>query len=116
MDEQVFNAIVTVVVAIIMWVGGYVLARYRDPLRRIKELSKHPVVAILATAVVAIVEAYWTELDGQKQFEAACDLLARMLKVEPEQVEGLIQAAYEALKALLGEEWDSLKLNLSQLV
>ena len=82
--------------------------------KRIKELSRHPVIGIVASAIVVMVEMWHSDLGGEEQFGEACGLLGLVFGLEPEQVEELVQKAYEAMKALLGDEWEALKLNLSQ--
>ena len=91
---------------------SWLVLRFADPLRRLKELSKSPAVSILAAAAVMLAEAYWSDYGGEVQFEHACEWLASWLDVPADQVRELVQSAYEALRSILGDEWGALKLDL----
>jgi len=95
--------------------ASYLFAKFADPLKRLKDLSKSPVVSILAAAAVMLAEAYWSDYEGKVQFEKACEWLAHWLDAPAVEVEQLVKGAYEALKSILGDEWGSLKLGLEGL-
>jgi len=92
---------------------GWLALRFADPLKRLKELSNSPAVSILAAAAVMLAEAYWSDYGGEAQFEAACKWLAGWLNVPVDQVREIVQAAYDALRDILGDEWGALKLGLA---
>jgi|GEM_PF-2720143 len=98
---------------IIGLVLSWLVLRFADPLGRLKKLSDSPAISILAAAAVMLAEAYWSDYGGEVQFEAACEWLASWLHVPVDRVREIIQAAYEALKEILGDEWDTLKLGLA---
>lgn len=113
MSEELLDLIKTGIPVILSIVLALLFARFRDPLKRLKDLSKNPIISILASAAVLIAEAYWSRYGGEVQFEQACEWLAAWLGVPVDQVRDIVQGAYEALKAILGENWGALKLGLA---
>jgi len=111
-----FDWILVGILWVLAAVISFVFARWRDPLRKLKDICQgQPIWSILAAAAVMIAEAVWGEYSGRRQLEEACRMLsdflaARGIKVSPEQLEEIVQRAYETMKELLGEHWGALKL------
>ena len=107
-------------------VGGivvFLVQRFRGPLVELKKLFKgQPIAQVFAAAAVMIAEAIWTDYEGEVQFEKACEMVAEMLykrlgyQIAPEQIEVLVQTAYDTLKKVCGEQWEGLGLSLSVLL
>ena len=113
MSETFFEWIRAGIPLVLGLVVSYLVMRFGDPLKRLKDLSTSPVVSILASTAVLLAEALWGDYGGEVQFEAACEWLAARLGVPVDQVRELVQAAYDALKAILGDEWGTLKPDLA---
>jgi len=112
MSVTIYEWIKTGIPLVLGLIVSYLVMRLADPLKRLKELSTSPIVSILASAAVLLAEAYWSKYGGEVQFAQACEWLAAWLGVPADQVRDLVQAAYEALKAILGDQWGKLKLDL----
>ena len=106
---------------LIIFLGGVGIAwlfkTWADPLRGLKRFLGTEMGKALAAAVVIIVEALWSELDGAGQFQRACEILSRILadwgmELPPAEIAKLIQESYEAMKKIFGDHWAALKLNL----
>jgi len=111
--------IVAGIVLLVPAIVGWVFARLSEPLRRLKKIwAENPIVGIVASAIVMAVEMVWSEYDGEYQFDRACELLAnwlagRGIEISPAQIKEIVQDAYETIKELFGNQWDSLKMNLA---
>ena len=116
MPDELFELLKTAIPIVLGVLATFFFVKLADPLRKLKEISKSPVVSILAAAAVMLAEVYWSHYDGEGQFEFACDWLAKRLGVPIDQVRELVQGAYEALKGILGDEWGALKLGLDSQV
>ena len=108
--NDVLRALATIIVWALGVGAGWLFYKYRDPLKRIKDLSSNPIVGIFAGTFVTLAEMWHSDLGGEEQFREACGLLANTLGVEPADVEELVQKAYEAMKELLAEEWGALRV------
>ena len=112
-----WNAILLAAIPLILAaVVGFIFARWAEPLKAIKDIyAGQPIYGILAAAVVMISEAVWSNYGGAAQFAKACEMLGELLGgvLSADEVEVIVQKAYETLRALLDEHWGALKLDLA---
>jgi hypothetical protein len=96
---------------------GWAFTKFKDTLKKVKAIYEgEPIWSILAGAAVMVSEAVWSEYGGEAQFHKACEMLSVWAggALFPDQVEIIIQRAYETVKELLGEYWDELKIDLAE--
>ena len=112
--DELYKIVLTAIPVVLGLAVGYLVKRYRDPLKWLKGLSSSPILSALAAAAVLIAEAAWSDWGGEFQFERAIELLVDWScgALTVEQAHEIVQVVYQALKKLLGEHWDGLKVGL----
>lgn len=111
--ELFLNILQNVLILLVTLAAGYLVAWLRkrlglEGMKRIKaELATKQELAALA---VRFVEQVYRDLRGEEKYQKAAEWLAARaeelgLRITPEEIKGLIEAALRAFKDEFGEEW-----------
>lgn len=113
MDDLLLRVLYDVLVLLATVAAGYAVAWFRkrlgvEGMKRIEaELAAKQELAALA---VRFVEQVYKDIHGEAKYQKAAEWLAARagelgLKVTPEEIKGLIEAALRTFKDKFGEEW-----------
>lgn len=113
MDDLLLRVLYDVLVLLATVAAGYAVAWFRkrlgvEGMKRIEaELAAKQELAALA---VRFVEQVYKDLHGEEKYNKAAEWLVAQaakvgLKLTPEEVKGLIEAALRELKDAFGNEW-----------
>lgn len=113
MDDLLLRVLYDVLVLLATVAAGYAVAWFRkrlgvEGMKRIEaELAAKQELAALA---VRFVEQVYKDIHGEAKYQKAAEWLAARvgelgLKITPEEIKGLIEAALRTFKDEFGEEW-----------
>lgn len=113
MDDLLLRVLYDVLVLLATVAAGYAVAWFRkrlgvEEMKRIEaELAAKQELAALA---VRFVEQVYKDIHGEAKYQKAAEWLAARagelgLKITPEEIKGLIEAALRTFKDEFGEEW-----------
>lgn len=113
MDDLLLRVLYDVLVLLATVAAGYAVAWFRkrlgvEGMKRIEaELAAKRELAAMA---VRFVEQVYRDLHGEQKYQKAAEWLAARagelgLKITPEEIKGLIEAALRTFKDEFGEEW-----------
>jgi LL-H family phage holin len=119
MDDLLLRMLYDVLVLLATVAAGYAVAWLRkrlgvEGMKQVEaELAAKEQLAALA---VRFVEQVYRDLHGEQKYQKAAEWLAARagelgLKVTPEEIKGLIEAALRAFKDEFGEEWAKVTSN-----
>jgi len=111
--EVLYNLVNNVLVLLAMLAATYVIAwlQKRLGVEKMQQIeSELATKKELAALAVRFVEQVYKDLHGEQKYQKAAEWLAARagelgLRVTPEEIKGLIEAALRAFKDEFGEEW-----------
>jgi len=116
MHDMLVNLLYDVLIILATVAAGYAVMWLRKKLGvegMQKIMTELEIKQELAALAVRFVEQVYTELHGEAKYQKAAEWLAARaeelgLRITPEEVKGLIEAALRAFKDEFGEEWAKL--------
>jgi hypothetical protein len=111
-DPDAQTVLISAFAAVFSFAVGYVLKRGAPILKDLAVLlNTYQELGVIAVALVSLVERKYAELDGHAQFEMACAAVSGWTKnaLTPDEIESLVESAYNIAKALFAKDWEKLR-------